>query len=74
LIVHLIPKRNIETWILHLSGEDVDEEARYRGRDVDSRIAPAALKFYELTRANAPIRDNCLPSLLTAIPEAQRLG
>jgi len=25
-IVHLIPKRNIETWILHLNDKDVDEE------------------------------------------------
>ena len=24
-IIHLVPRRNIETWILHLSGENVDE-------------------------------------------------
>ena len=30
-ISHLIPKRNVETWILCLTGEKVDEDTDYRG-------------------------------------------
>src|SRR5204863_5746505 len=70
-IVHLIPRRNIETWILYLNGHDVNEDATYS--DDNSQIEPAAVKFYELTRPNAQIPTNCLPSFPAALPEAPRL-
>jgi hypothetical protein len=69
-IVHFIPKRNIETWILHLSGEQVDEEADHRNRDVDAMITAAAAVFHEWT-AQPPA--SCLPSLSAALQEAKRL-
>jgi hypothetical protein len=47
-IVLLIPKRHIETWILCLLGEHVDEVTGYKSRgDVHQQIKPAALTFYE---------------------------
>ncbi len=70
-IVHLIPKRNIETWILHLNGEQVDESTDHSNRDVDHMIQPAAVTFYEWT-SKTP--DHCLPSLRAGIGEARRLG
>lgn len=69
-IVHLIPRRNIETWILHLSGKEVDEEADYHHEDVDDLIPAAAAKFLEWA-AQSPA--HCLPSLLVAIKETKRL-
>ncbi len=69
-IVHFIPKRNIETWILHLNGEQVNEEADHRGRDVDDLIPAAAGTFHTWT-LQPPA--GCLPSLSAAIQETHRL-
>jgi hypothetical protein len=42
-IVHLIPKRNIETWILNLNGNPVDEETDFRrAPGIESQIGSAA--------------------------------
>jgi len=71
-IVHLIPRRNIETWILHLNGEEVDEEMDYRHeKNVDDLISKASTAFFQWT-AQTP--ERCLPSLLGAIEEAKRLA
>lgn len=70
-IVHFIPRRNIETWILRLNGEQVDEIVDHRNRDVNDLIPAAALTFHKWT-SQAPA--NCLPSLVTAIRESKRLG
>jgi hypothetical protein len=69
-ILHLIPKRNIETWILHLNGEGVDETKDHRHRDVDDLIPIAAAKFHAWS---AQVPTHCLPSLLAAIEETNRL-
>ena len=73
-IVHFIPKRNIETWILCLDGEVVDEVKNHRkDHSIEERIAPAAVAFFDWTRPNAAVPTHCIPSLYAAIPEAQRL-
>ena len=73
-IVHLIPKRNIETWILNLSGGNVDEDTDYsHEQGIDQQIAPAAATFFDWTRPNATPPPHCVPSLLSAIPEVRRL-
>ncbi len=73
-IVHLIPKRNVETWVLCLSGRGVDEVLDYsQASDVDTLIAPAALTFFEWSRPHATPPAHCVPSLLAAIPEVRRL-
>jgi hypothetical protein len=72
-IIHFIPKRHIETWILCLTGETVDEASDYRNRNVDAQIKPATESFYEWTRPNATPPAHCIPSLQAAIPEARRL-
>ena len=73
-IVHLVPKRNIETWILCLTGDDVDEHSDYRATDVDDRIKTAAATFFDWSRRGSTPDANCVASLLSAIPEAARLG
>jgi hypothetical protein len=73
-IVHLVPKRNIETWILNLNGQPVDEERDFRhAHGVDDLIDSAAQVLFEWTRPNAEIPQHCVPSLQAAIPEIRRL-
>jgi hypothetical protein len=73
-IVHLIPKRNIETWVRNLNGAVIDEDVDYtRDLDIDRLLAPAATKLFEWTRANVILPSYCAPSLKAAIPELRRL-
>jgi len=73
-IAHLIPKWSIETWILCLSGEAVDEARTYdRAQGIDEKIAAAAMTFFEWSRPNTTPPTHCIPSLLAAIPEVRRL-
>jgi hypothetical protein len=73
-IVHLIPKRNIETWILCLTGEAVDEENDYSDDNrVSGRLPQASVILFDWSRRNATPSDWCVPSLHTAIPELRRL-
>jgi hypothetical protein len=73
-IAHLIPRRNIETWILNLNGNPVDEETDFHhAPGVDDLIDSAAQTLFEWTRPNAAIPAFCVPSLRFAIPEIRRL-
>jgi hypothetical protein len=74
-IVHLIPRRNIETWIVCLNGRTVNEDDDYtRDRDIDGQFQRAAAMLFEWSRDNAVPPRHCVPSLLAAIPELRRLG
>ncbi|MFN7919898.1 MAG: hypothetical protein U0Q16_07365 [Bryobacteraceae bacterium] len=67
-VAHLIPKRHIETWILCLTGEAVNEERSYReNRDIDGRVKPATLSSRSLSTEQHP--DSCVDSLRLAILE-----
>lgn len=73
-IAHLIPKRNIETWILCLTGEAVDEGTDYsRDGRIEERIPAAALALFDWSRPNAAPGENCILSIRAAIPELRRL-
>jgi hypothetical protein len=73
-IAHLIPKRSIETWLLCLTGKDVDEDTDYRREaNVDDLIRPAAEKFFDWSRPNVVPPARCVDSLLLAIQETRRL-
>jgi hypothetical protein len=81
-IAHLIPKRNIETWILCLNarrpdGQPLNEEEDYKGhaaaRKIGELIKPAAEEFFNWSRNNAEIPQHCVDSLRAAIPEVKRL-
>lgn len=74
-IAHLIPKRNIETWILCLNGRDVDEVSDYRHQEgIDQQIKPAAAALFVWSRRNAAIPTRCVLSLRAAVAEVKRLG
>lgn len=73
-IAHLIPKRNIETWILCLTGKVVDEVEDYKRRPgIEARISDAATTLFDWSRQNGTPGENCVPSLHAAIPEVRRL-
>jgi hypothetical protein len=73
-IVHFVPKRNIETWIFCLNGQPVDELMDYSERRVISdQVSTAGITFFDWSRPGATIPADCVPSLLTAIPEVRRL-
>lgn len=71
-IAHFIPKRNIETWILCLVGGNVDEESDYSEHDIHHQIEPAAVAFFEGSRA-LELPAHWVDSLRAAAPEARRL-
>jgi len=74
-IAVIIPKRNIETWILCLSGEVVDEGMNYKGRSgIDGMIKSAAGTLYDWSRAGAVVPTLCVPSLHKGLGEVRRLG
>jgi hypothetical protein len=72
-IIHLIPRRNIETWILNLNGNEVDEETDYRPQSLDDLIVHAARTLFEWTRPNSALPVHSTPSLRAAIQELRRL-
>lgn len=74
-IVHLIPKRNVETWILCLELEPTEEQSSFRDdKRIDSQlIKKAALTLFDWTRNNAFIPDVCTPSLKSCLPEFNRI-
>ena len=47
-IAALSPKRNIETWIFRLLGNDVDEKTDYKERVSSSDLKPSVAAFAEL--------------------------
>lgn len=72
-IAILVPKRHIETWVLCLSGEAVDESTDYRHRAVDQNMKQAALLAWSWARPGATVPDHCVESLRTALPELLRI-
>jgi hypothetical protein len=78
-IVRLVPRRNVETWLLFLSERNntrVDEMNDYKPtrNDWDNLIKPSAEKLYRWTRPNAQIPNACIPSLKVGIVELRRLS
>ena len=81
-IAHLVPKRNIETWILCLNnkrfkGMPINEQESYKphseGLRIDEQIKPAAEEFFNWSRENAVVPERCIDSLRLAIIEVKRL-
>lgn len=71
-ILHLIPKRNIETWIHRLLGNAADEDADYksqyaRQRSENGYCRPAAEALADLVRD--PNQQPDLPSLRVGVAE-----
>jgi hypothetical protein len=74
-IVRLVPKRNVETWILWLTEGEANEETDYNrtGHDGHERIPQASKRLFQLTGANAALPENCIDSLRKGVSELIRL-
>ena len=74
-ISRLIPKWSIETWIVNLNGETVDEAIPYKRqpRAWDDLIRPATVELNVWVSAQGGLHDRCTPSLSFAIQELRRL-
>jgi len=57
----LVPKRNVETWIYALFGQDVNEEETYVHLEKEGDCQPAVAQLVEYLRDGWP--DDLLPSL-----------
>jgi hypothetical protein len=68
-----VPKWNVETWILYLSGEDVDEQANYRTKLRNPDYHAVAEDFVSSFRKSPSERSAALPSLEVAFKETRRL-
>jgi hypothetical protein len=74
-ISRLIPKRNIETWILCLNEVPVNESDNYKEKHQNwtSLTTPAVTKLYAWTRPNAIVPTACVESLKAGIRELKKL-
>jgi hypothetical protein len=75
-IARLVPKRNVETWILWLNETAVDEESDYKAIRSDwSQLIPAASeKLCTWVRSQAELPNTCIDSLRTGVRELERLS
>ena len=74
-IARLIPRRNVETWILCLNGIPVDEEKDYKnGRDWNTLIHEAGNVLEENTRNYLQATDSYIPSLQRGIRELRNMN
>jgi hypothetical protein len=71
----LVPRWNIETWLLFLSGREVDEAANYKGQAREVDIKAAAQEFVRRFRqyVHDPGAESHLPSLVSALEETKRI-
>jgi hypothetical protein len=79
-IARLIPRRNIETWLLALNNVSVDETkdykkevAEFRHYDWSGSIPTASKTFFDLSRPNVEKPENLIESLCHAIDEMRRV-
>ena len=74
-IAHLIPKRNVETWILCLNEQAVDEATDYKdpSDNWNDLILRASETLFQWTRPNAVLPKHCIDSLRRGVSEVNRL-
>lgn len=69
----LVPRRNIETWVVVLDGETADETNDYRGRVSDGKLQPAGREFLSRLKAAPCPPQDWLPSMKESAAEARKL-
>ena len=68
-----VPKWNVETWFLHLSGEGVDEKKDYKTKLRNPDYRAVAREFVSRFRMSPSEHSAALPSLKVAFKETRRL-
>jgi len=74
-IARLVPKRNVETWILCLNEQAADEDTDYKRtrHEWNDLIPPAAETLFQWTRPKADLPTRCIDSLRSGVTELNRL-
>lgn len=72
-IFFVIPRRNVETWIHYLAGNNVDEETDYKPRCSPSEIAEAPARFANMSWPRQTLPTDSPPSLVSACDELWRI-
>jgi hypothetical protein len=74
-VARLVPKRNVETWILCLNEHRVDEDPDYKRtrHDWDDLIPRASEVLFNWTRPNSLVPEYCVDSLKRGLAELKRL-
>ena len=73
-IARLVPKRNVETWILCLNGHAVDEETDYKKRHNWSKLIPSAAEsLFQWTQSASEPPQHCIDSLRSGVKVLKRL-
>jgi hypothetical protein len=75
-IARLVPKRNVEAWILCLTEQPVDEDDDYKHARYDwNELTPRASEnLFRWTRSNAVLPKFCIGSLRRGVTELNRLA
>ena len=78
-IARLVPRRNVETWLLVLSecsNSRINEKTNYKQtrNDWEDLIKPSAERLYRWTRPNSTVPNTCIGSLKVGIVELRRLS
>lgn len=74
-IARLVPRRNVETWILCLNQQAVDEETDYKRmrNNWSELIPPASRTLFQWTRLQPEPPNNCVISLRAGVRELKRI-
>jgi hypothetical protein len=76
-VARLIPRRNVETWLLVLNGNDVNEEEDYKDRhskdEWEDLAVSGSTRLYAWTRRNAQFPGRFIDSLHHGIGELTRI-
>ena len=73
-IVYWIPKWHVETWGLHLNGNEVDEDSNYHSRKQEIDWDQAGVAFTDAYNRSKREAVDTLDSLSKAYTETRRIG
>ncbi len=72
-VLVIIPRRNIETWLAYLEGNDVDEDRHYRKLKREGDCAEHARQLHLMCHEKQRLREPAPASLKEACEEYSRL-
>lgn len=65
-VLVIVPRRNIETWLAYLAGDEVDEETRYPRLDRERDCVRHADELFRMCHEKQRLREPAPPSLREA--------
>ncbi|MCY4173648.1 MAG: hypothetical protein OXF25_06220 [Cyanobacteria bacterium MAG CAR3_bin_5] len=72
-VLHIIPRRNIETWLAYLDGMDIDESKDYPKLEREGDCETHAKSLYNMCHRDQKLREPAPDSLQEACREYRKL-